>query len=389
MADTPNSSNDDNGAVAALAGLAFAGAMLWKMAEGLSATASENETKRLYEAAEDFQRRGLFREALEKLNQLLSKKPKFAPAYNARAWIYAIHNYELHQALIDINTALQLSSEPREIAAFYDTRGEIWMRSNQPDAAISDFFQSLQIFQSSEQLNPDYSTSYRIATCLITKGDLVNASGWLDRALSLNPSNPWIYSAAGDVYMARGYYANAVDRFTKAIHQMSQSAITGDQRSYFLSIVWCNTSAALYHLEEYEKCRQANIASMQAYSFNPFPIINLASLAARDSDKLQMRQWLERGIPLIDPNFHPALLTFLLGHPNFDEYRDVVLELLRNEGKIPLTTYQQHRDGWLKRRSQSSQSSPTINIRDSILGGLNVGDNGKIQGTTITKSDNK
>jgi tetratricopeptide (TPR) repeat protein len=64
-------------------------------------------TDDLLNEANNLMSHGKYQEAREPLNKCIELQPNWSKPYRYRAWIYAIHNYELDDALNDINKCLR------------------------------------------------------------------------------------------------------------------------------------------------------------------------------------------------------------------------------------------------------------------------------------------
>lgn len=79
--------------------------------------------------------------AIDDYNQAIKLKPNFAPAYDNRCWARAVIGI-LKQALADCTAALRLMPDN---PATYDSRGFIFLKMDQPDAAVSAYDSALRI----------------------------------------------------------------------------------------------------------------------------------------------------------------------------------------------------------------------------------------------------
>lgn len=319
----------------------------------------------LFNDAVALEKQGMYNDAVQLLKKAIGNDQKFAPAYNLIAWIYAIHNYELEQALAYANKAVSLASTPKSHANYIDTRAEVLARLQRFDKAITQFGECLKISGGVDDQGINYSIGYRLGLCYLAKQDFNNAFSWISKALQRNPKNPIIYSTNGDICLALERYATAIDSYSMAINSSSgwdfsypvygrQSA--PEQVNMFIATCLINMGVAFYNTEDYENCWNAN---KQSYDLCKLPnsIINLASLAAKNGDKASMRKLLEEGIPLIDVQNSGDIINFMITHPNMEENRDIVLDLLRNHNKITLNLYTQHKKAWQERKDAGYKSN--------------------------------
>lgn len=363
--------NNDNEGLVALAGMAVLTAAIWTGIEFFSGKSNETEAERLYQEGIQQYSKGAYNEAIKYSLEAIKKNPNHAGAYNQIAWIYALNNFELEQALRYAQKAISLAKTPNDQANFRDTLADIYARLGDFDRAIVEFKTCLQIVPDFDEGFPDNSASYRLGLCYQAKQDLGNAYLYMQQALRVNPKNPFIYSATGDISLALGNYHDAIACYNKATTLISTWSLPNEYRQYWKSAWLCNNGVAYYHLEDYKASQQMNESAYQAFPTNPYPIINLAALAGRNQEKNKMRLFLEKGIPLLNPQQNSDLIVFMLTHPNFDEYREIVLDLLKSHGKISQLEYSQRKKSLSESRSRQTQS-PTIVYQPTTING-NVG----------------
>jgi membrane associated rhomboid family serine protease len=88
-------------------------------------------------------------EAIEDLSAAINAVPKYAPAFNSRAW-YEIIMGRMKQALADADEAVRLDPE---MAPSLDTRGVIYFCMDKYKEALADFDRGID-------LKPDYAANY-------------------------------------------------------------------------------------------------------------------------------------------------------------------------------------------------------------------------------------
>jgi len=264
MSDNETEQDEIIESTLALAGVAFAATMVWKIVGSFLGQGNKNEAHRLFEEAVQFERKGMYNEAIQSYLKSIEKNPQYSHPYNAVAWNFAIHNYELDQALRYIHKAIELADNPGDLANFYDTLGEICCRKGDLNSAIVAFQKCLNNSNFIDQEYPDYSPSFRLGLCYLAKQDLNNALLLLNRALEVEPKNPHVHSTIGDVCLALERYTSALDYYHRSIKLSTdwnfnfpivKNSNTDQPRQMFISICWCNMGAAFYNLEDYESCR--------------------------------------------------------------------------------------------------------------------------------------
>ncbi len=113
-------------------------------------------------------------------------------------------------------------------------------------------------------------------------------------------------------------------------------------------------------LEDYQSSQNLYLQSHNVYSLNPYPLVNLALLAARAKNKQQMLFWVGKTMPLIvdmPPYVQKEKLVYiLLTDIDFDDYKEDILGLLFNHGKINQYEYAQ----FIKKAIKSNQ--PIMNF---------------------------
>ncbi len=98
-----------------------------------------------------YQRANRPQEALDDMNQAFELKPAKSASYaNGRAYLRALLNVELEEALADIQLAFKWDGQPlgkETNAAFIDTRGYIYFRMEKYPEALADFNQAIKLME--------------------------------------------------------------------------------------------------------------------------------------------------------------------------------------------------------------------------------------------------
>lgn len=345
----------------------------------------------LYQEAVKHENKGMYNDAIQLYNKAIGVDPKFASPYNALAWIYALHNSYFEQALIYANKAITLESNPEDKAVFIDTRAEIYIRMARLDEAIQDFNEYFKISGGVDKLDLNYGASYRLGFCYYVKQDFNNASLWINKAIERKPQNPFIYSTNGDICLAMERYTAAINSYKEGIEKSSNwnfnypliQRSTTEQVNKFVASSLINMGVGFYNTEDYDHCWLANSRSYELYK-SPVSIANLASLAARSGDKASMRRLLEEGIPLIDINIHNFLINFMITHPNLEEHRNIVLDLLRNHNKISQPLYVQYKKAWQERRDTNINSKTSSLLMSGPIKQVVIGSSNYLEGGNMS-----
>ena len=311
------------------------------------------ETKR--KEAKSLISQGNYQDALTRLNKCIEVVPNWDAPHRYRAWIFAIHNFELDDALKSINKCLNLLSSDSNVstdsfAISYDVLGEVYLRRNDFANAIAAFNNCLKLKAQTTADDSNYSTVYRLGICYLAVQDFPSAHSFLLKAVALNADNPAVYSAMGDACLAVASYASATEYYGKTIALTPKwdfnYPITGrpdnnEGRRWFLYVCMVNKSVAYSKMEDDDNCLKCNEEAYAIYPNDATAPINIAELYAKKGNKEKVRKFLEAGIPLINPEHNKNLMSTLL-HFDFVEYRDLVLLLLRKQNKISQDEYDQH-----------------------------------------------
>lgn len=397
----PSYSDDSNdiGATFSVVGLAAAAAGIWSLfnqAQNSNSNHNHNQREIEQEFAQacQFMQQGQYQQAISIFFSILQKNPSHAPTYGYLAWIYAIHNYELDQALEFANRAIELAQTDWDRICFMDTLAEVHAHRGEIDRAINLSFQFLQSMQQLNQVIQSPVTYFRLAWCYQSQQDFNAVYGFLQQALAINGLGAGDYAIAGDICQAMGFsciqnelYHHAITHLNNGKNQYETSmAIANNQGvddnwfRFKLSETFNNLGVAFYFLEDFKNGYAAYQSAYNYYPYNPYPPINLAMLAALQNDKQLMRYWLEIGIPLIadNPPFWQAahLISIIIHDQDFEAYRSEVLGMLLAQNKISPSEYRRSLENWHSRQKQPIVNQQNFynsvgNVVGSVAGNLN------------------
>jgi hypothetical protein len=161
-------------------------------------------------------------------------------------------------------------------------------------------------------------------------------------------------------YEAICHYNNAENQYRISIQTAGNQNIPNDIFLFKLSCNIGNKGVVYYYLEDYHNCKLAHLEAYKVYPDNPYPPMNLAQVAAADKNRQEMLYWLGIAMPLIvdNPPFiqQGHLISTMLNDLDFDEYKDDVLGLLLNHGKINSLDYQRHLKSWVHKSNLKPQA---------------------------------
>lgn len=348
-------SNENNNTALSIAALAAVAAGVWTIfnnSNNSNNNHNQNEIEYSFNQAVALTQQGNYHQATQIFLAILQTNPQHAPTYNYLAWIYAIHNYQLDQALAFANKAVQLANNYFDRACFIDTLAEVYAHRQEFDTAITLSLDCLKIFQSINQYPSNPTIYFRLAWCHQIKQDFNNTYYFIQQILKLNNIGAAEYSTIGDICHAvasnlagRGIYHEAIYHFDNAIKQHEISLNMAQKQGIKTEIFRLKLSSCLndkgrifFALEDYQNSQLSYQLAHNVYTFNPFPLINLALLAARAKNKQQMLLWLGKVMPLIvdmPPYVQKEKLVYiLLTDTDFDTYKEDILGFLFNHGKI-------------------------------------------------------
>jgi tetratricopeptide (TPR) repeat protein len=368
------SSSNDNAALP-IAALTVVAAGIWAIFNNCNNSKNSNndqntiQTEALFNQAVALSQQANYPEATKIFLHILQTNPQHAPTYNYLAWIYAIHNFQLDQALAFANNAVQLATNPVDRACFIDTLAEVYARRQELDTAIQLSLEYLNILQSINQYPSSPTTYFRLASCYQIKQDFRSAYNAIQHISQFKNLGARDYATIGDIcylmgntVLMKGVYHEAIHHFNNADNQYrtaiqvaSNQNISQDILLFQLS---CNTGSkgvAFYYIEDYHNSKLAHQEAYKIYPYSPYPPTNLAQIAARDKNRQEMLYWLGVAMPYVID--HPPfiqqghLVSTMLNDLDFYEYKDDVLGLLLNHGKINSLDYQRHLKSWMDQKS--------------------------------------
>jgi tetratricopeptide (TPR) repeat protein len=314
-------------------------------------------TDDLLKEADNFASQGKYSDALERLNKCIEITPNWSAPYRRCAWIYAIHNYELDDALNYINKGIKILSSAENVsnvvlASSYDVLGEVYFRKRDFKNAIIAFNNCSNLRSSaSDETRQDYSTAYRLGVCSLEMQDYPSAQAFFTKAVALNPINPNIYWATANTSSVLANYLKAIDYYSKAINlapnwNFSYPVIghpdDNEYRCLFLYNCLVNKSFAYSNIDDYDNCLKCNEEAYAICQNEPTAPINIAALHAKKSNAEKVRRFLEEGISLVHPENNKNLIQTLLLDSDFSEYRKLILLLLQKQNKITQDEYDRH-----------------------------------------------
>ena len=285
-----------------IAGLAAAAAGIWslfKNNESSSNNQYQTEVQTEFNRATQFVQQGQYQQAIPIFLSILQKNPAHAQTYSYLAWIYAIHKYELDQALAFVNKAIELAQTSLDKTFFIDTLAEVHYHRGEIDQAINCSFQFLQSMQNLNQAIYSPVTYFRLAWCYYLKQDFNGVYGFLQQASQINGLGAGDYATTGDICHVMGFfclerqlYDEAMNHFNNAKSQYEASINVAQNQGidsnlfYFKLSMTINCIGSVFaSLEDYQNSWQAYQSAYNYYPYNPYPPINLALLAARQRDK--------------------------------------------------------------------------------------------------------
>jgi tetratricopeptide (TPR) repeat protein len=377
MKDHGGIENNDGLNALAMTGLAVAAAGIWKLFNDSSNSTRANNQQRSkiqekYNYAVLYAQRNNFSQALKVLFEILAVVPTHAPTYNFVAWIYALHNYQLEQALAFSNRAVELANNSLERLLYVDTLAEIYARKGDFQKAASLSIKFLEELKKINQRPPRPTTYFRLAWYYQLNQDFNNVNIFLQHASEITGWAAGDYALAGDIYKAAAsawfskgiyreaivQYENAAIQYQEAIRIASTSGISQDIFLLKLSACLNDKGVILYHQEDYKNSQIIHYQAYQTYSKNPYPIINLAQLAAKNGDRSLVRAWLETCIPLIQDNpvfiCADRFITIMLTELDFDAYQRDILDLLFSNGKVHITEYKRLMTNQISRANKAN-----------------------------------
>ncbi|MGF1675562.1 MAG: tetratricopeptide repeat protein [Rivularia sp. (in: cyanobacteria)] len=348
------SSNHNNTALS-IAALTAAATGIWTIFNN-SNKSNDNHNQTQIEASFNqalaYTQQGNYHQATQIFLAILQTNPHHAPTYNYLAWIYAIHNYQLDQALAFAKNAVRLANDRFDIACFIDTLAEVYAHRQEFDAAIKLSMECLQIFQSLNQYPSSPTTYFRLAWCYQIKQDFNKTYHYIQQVLKLNGIGATEYLTIGDIcyavafnigdkgafYESLSHFDNAIKHYEISLNIAQKQNLNLEMFRFKLSSCLNDKARVFFALEDYQNSQNLYRQSHNVYTSNPYPLVNLALLAARAKNKQQMLLYLTKAMPLIVdmPPYvqKEKLIYILLTDIDFDFYKEDILGFLFNHGKI-------------------------------------------------------
>lgn len=378
--------NDDNDDILdtalAVIGLGVVATAAWKGWKSISNEVNNYNLDELFQQAVKFYNEGNHTDAIKVFAEIIQKDPNNGSAYNYVAWILAITKTKLPEAKNIAFKAINLAKTQEELGSFTNTLAEVYAQSGFFDEAIVEFRKCFTLFPNIDQIQPDYNTSFRIAMCYQAKGDIKTAYIYNKQALQVNPKNPFIYSNLAYICSIMERHNDSIEMNSFAVN-LSDHWNFPDQNSKYLSLsnFFGNIGVSYYNLEKYEESWLMHEKAYQTYPNSPYALINLAALSAfYKRDKSQMRNFLEKGLILINPQWNWDLINYMLIDSDFEEFREIVLEMLKNHNLVNQQQYQIIMKNRSKIKSKSGNTNIYNDFNNSSFGAFAQGSDSNING---------
>jgi tetratricopeptide (TPR) repeat protein len=211
---------------------------------------------------------------------------------------------------------------------------------------------------------------------------LAKRSGWaarIGRALAAaQASDPSSHLAAGQAALQRSRYHEATTHFEAAVDAVDPRSAGADA---FAAAALVGLGLARYHLGELDESRDAFVAAHRVQPAWPYPLANLARLAAARGRFDEMRDRLEQAVPLIHPQDH-YLVAKLTTEEVFADHLDEVLELLVAHDLLSPRDYARHLRAWQQGTLELGSQDINVNVSGTV-GALTLGANSPVDGTTV------
>lgn len=405
MPQQTTSDSNEIGEALVLAGLAVA---LWKGLEYITGGSKTEESQRLVQEANALYERGEIKGALEKLGKAIEKDKQNALAYNQIAWFLATdastlppsaaRTQELQQAFNYATRAVELETNPKIKGNYHDTLAEVYFQTGQYDEAIVEFKRALALAPDLDKQDSAYPANFRLGICYQAKNNLTAAREAFLRAIADGTQNPFVYGALGDVCFNLGSYHEAVQYYAQVPTLGAKWQFPDAQFArQWMANVLVNAGSAYYHLGNLPEWKRMNEHARQFDHASPYPLANLASERARQSDATGMRQYLEAAMPLLIVERDQALISFFKTEPNFEPYRAMVYQLLLGHQKISPREFAEWRTAQNaapakkiskparpRRKSSAAPANVTYNIHGVTESTLVIGDENRVRVQTNT-----
>jgi tetratricopeptide (TPR) repeat protein len=210
---------------------------------------------------------------------------------------------------------------------------------------------------------------------------LAKRSGWaarLGKALEPQAGEPVVRLAAGQAALESSRYHEAAAHCEAAIAAIDPRVAGADVlRAHAL----LGLGLARYHLHDHEASGAAFAEAHRVQPAWPYPLANLARVAAAQDRFDEMRERLEQAIPLIHRQDH-YLVTKLASEEVFAEHLDEVLELLVAHQLLSPRDYTQRLRAWQQGTLELASQDIHVDISGTV-GAFTLGANSPVDGTTV------
>jgi tetratricopeptide (TPR) repeat protein len=209
---------------------------------------------------------------------------------------------------------------------------------------------------------------------------LVKRSGRarIARMLEQQAGDPPSSLAAGQAALELSRYHEAAAHFEAAAGAIDPTAPGAGP---FRASALVGLGLARYHLHDHEASRAAFAEAQRAQPAWPYPLANLARVAAAQGRFDTMRDLLEQAIPLIHPQDH-YLVARLTSEEVFAERLDEVLELLVAHRLLSPREYTQRLRAWQQGTLELTSQDINVDISGTV-GALTLGSDSPIDGTNV------
>jgi tetratricopeptide (TPR) repeat protein len=200
----------------------------------------------------------------------------------------------------------------------------------------------------------------------------------IGKALAKQASDPQASLVAGQAALELSRYHEAAAHFEAAVTAIDPRA-PGEDVLGASALV--GLGLARYHLGDHEASRAAFAEAHRAQPAWPYPLANLARLAAAQGRFDEMRGLLERAVPMIDRRDH-YLVAKLTSEEVFAEHLDEVLELLVAHDLLSPREYTRSLRAWQQGTLELGSHDIHVNVSGTV-GALTLGSNSPVDGATV------
>jgi tetratricopeptide (TPR) repeat protein len=200
----------------------------------------------------------------------------------------------------------------------------------------------------------------------------------IGRALEQQASDPSSSLAAGQAALELSRYHEAAAHFEATVAAIDPRA---QGAGPFQASALLGLGLARYHLHDHEASRAAFAEAHRTQPEWPYPLANLARVAAARGHFDEMRDLLEQAIPLIHRQDH-YLVAKLTSEEVFADRLDEVLELLVAHHLLSPSDYARSLRAWQQGTLELRSQDINVNVSGTV-GALTLGSNSPIDGTTV------